>query len=82
MTTASTTATQAELKAARVPLGWRDSCSALLLPLNVCRKQKFYVPWECDHERHTYEKCQYDDYMSRMTQLAKQKREQAEAGDA
>ena len=29
----------------------------LLLPLNVCRKDKMYLPWECDHERHVYEKC-------------------------
>jgi len=29
---------------------------SFLLPLNVCRKQTYYMPWECDHERHTYEK--------------------------
>jgi NADH dehydrogenase (ubiquinone) 1 beta subcomplex subunit 7 len=85
----STTASQEELKAHRVPLGWRDQCSAyvlflcalpepslnqstlcvhvtkslcryvysLLLPLNVCRKDKYYLPWECENERHAYEKC-------------------------
>ena len=29
----------------------------LLLPLNVCRKKNFYLPWECEHERHEYERC-------------------------
>ena len=84
------TASQAELKANRVPLAWRDGCSAfvspaslqtcqlilafrirallnlhtffvdsLLLPLNVCRKGTWYLPWECEHERHAYEKCAY-----------------------
>lgn len=29
---------------------------SLLLPLNVCRKDKYYLPWECENERHAYEK--------------------------
>jgi len=74
----STTASQEELKANRVPLAWRDSCSALLIPLNVCRKKMMYKVWECDHERHIYEKCQYDDYVRRMKELSKQKLAAAE----
>ncbi|KAJ7598926.1 B18 subunit of NADH:ubiquinone oxidoreductase [Mycena floridula] len=69
----STTASQEELKANRVPLGWRDNCSALLIPLNLCRKQNYYLPWECQDQKHVYEKCQYDDYMRRMSALAKRK---------
>ncbi|PSR72865.1 hypothetical protein PHLCEN_2v11232 [Hermanssonia centrifuga] len=69
----STTASQEELKAARVPLGWRDGCSALLLPLNVCRKEKYYLPWECENEKHAYE-----NYIRRMKLLAKQKAAAAE----
>ncbi|KAF9555255.1 hypothetical protein CPC08DRAFT_737431 [Agrocybe pediades] len=72
----STTASQEELKANRVPLGWRDSCSALLIPLNVCRKKNLYKVWECEHERHTYE-----NYVRRMKVLAKHKLEAAEASD-
>ncbi|KAI0693465.1 NADH-ubiquinone oxidoreductase B18 subunit-domain-containing protein [Cytidiella melzeri] len=75
---ASTTASQTELKQHKIPVGWRDQCSALLLPLNVCRKEKMYLPWECDHERHVYEKCQYDDYKRRMKLLSKQKLAAAE----
>ncbi|KAF8740057.1 hypothetical protein AX14_008964 [Amanita brunnescens Koide BX004] len=79
--TNSTAASQAELKANGVPLAWRDGCSALLLPLNVCRKDTWYLPWECDHERHAYEKCQYDDYVRRMQALVKQNRATAETLD-
>ncbi|KAI0773641.1 NADH-ubiquinone oxidoreductase B18 subunit-domain-containing protein [Fomes fomentarius] len=71
--TSSTTASQTELKAAKVPLGWRDQCSSLLIPLNVCRRDKLYLPWECENERHAYEKCQYEDYMRRMKELSKRK---------
>ncbi|KAJ3516898.1 hypothetical protein NLJ89_g833 [Agrocybe chaxingu] len=46
---------------------------SLLIPLNVCRKQNNYKIWECEHERHTYEKCQYDDYVRRMKELSKKK---------
>jgi len=70
---ASTTASQTELKANRVPVGWRDQCSSLLIPLNVCRRKNNYMPWECETERHTYEECQYKDYMRRMKALSKQK---------
>jgi len=70
---ASTTASQTELKAKKVPLGWRDQCSSLLIPLNVCRRDKYYLPWECNDERHAYEECQYKDYMRRMKELSKQK---------
>ncbi|OCF33273.1 NADH dehydrogenase (ubiquinone) 1 beta subcomplex 7 [Kwoniella heveanensis BCC8398] len=54
--TSSTTASQAEMEAARVPLGWRDQCSSLLIPLNVCRHKTLYMPWKCEDERHGYEK--------------------------
>ncbi|KAH8105413.1 NADH-ubiquinone oxidoreductase B18 subunit-domain-containing protein [Cristinia sonorae] len=78
----STTASQTELKNSKIPLAWRDGCSSLLLPLNVCRKDKFYLPWECENERHAYEKCQYDDYVRRMKKLSKLKLEQAEAEES
>lgn len=29
---------------------------SLLIPLNVCRKDKYYLPWECENEKHAYEK--------------------------
>lgn len=33
----------------------------LAIPLNKCRQKNFYLPWKCEDERHTYEKCQYDE---------------------
>ncbi|KAJ7785217.1 NADH-ubiquinone oxidoreductase B18 subunit-domain-containing protein [Mycena maculata] len=74
----STTASQEELKAHRVPVQWRDGCSALVIPLNICRRKSLYMPWECEHERHAYEKCQYDDYIRRMKVAAKLKLAAAE----
>ncbi|RSH92582.1 hypothetical protein EHS25_008027 [Saitozyma podzolica] len=76
---ASTTASQAELNAERVPLGWRDQCSALLIPLNKCRRKELYLPWKCEDERHGYEKCQYDDFIRRGKLLVRQKKASAEA---
>ncbi|ETW84650.1 hypothetical protein HETIRDRAFT_314750 [Heterobasidion irregulare TC 32-1] len=78
----ATTASQEELKTNKVPIAWRDQCSALLIPLNVCRKDKYYLPWECENERHAYEKCQYDDYVRRMKALAKLKQQESEAAAA
>ncbi|PPQ96768.1 hypothetical protein CVT26_006257 [Gymnopilus dilepis] len=69
----STIASQEELKANRVPLAWRDGCSALLIPLNVCRKKNMYKSWECEHERHTYE-----NYVRRMKKLSQLKLAAAE----
>ncbi|WFD35297.1 hypothetical protein MCUN1_002148 [Malassezia cuniculi] len=57
------TASLEECNAAHVPLGYRDSCSALLIPLNKCRRKTLYAPWKCEEERHTYERCQYEEYV-------------------
>ncbi|KAK4057871.1 hypothetical protein OIO90_001090 [Microbotryomycetes sp. JL221] len=59
-------------KQARLPLG-------LLIPLNVCRHENLYATWKCDDFRHAYEKCEYDDYLSRMKALEKQDRQRREA---
>ncbi|PWN53923.1 hypothetical protein IE53DRAFT_383558 [Violaceomyces palustris] len=76
---ANHTATLEEANAARLPLGYRDQCSALLIPLNKCRKQTLYAPWKCEDERHTYEKCQYDDFIKRTKDLSKQRKAAAAA---
>lgn len=58
--------TQEELAAAKVPLGWRDFCAHLLVPLNECRRANFFLPWTCEDEKHVYEKCQYVEYKRRV----------------
>ncbi|KAF9969766.1 hypothetical protein BGZ73_007707 [Actinomortierella ambigua] len=72
------TATHKEMADARLPLGWRDSCSHLLIPLNKCRSETYYLPFKCQDERHEYEKCQYDDYLRRMKLAEEKKRAEAD----
>ena len=64
-------ATEQEMKDAKIPLEWRDNCAHLLIPLNKCRVENYYLPWKCVHERHHYEECQYKSYIQRARQQAK-----------
>ncbi|CAH9085586.1 unnamed protein product [Cuscuta epithymum] len=64
-------ATQEEMVEARVPLAYRDQCAHLLIPLNKCRQAELYLPWKCENERHSYEKCEYELVMERMLQMQK-----------
>ena len=57
--------TQQELYDAKIDLAYRDFCADLLVPLNKCRRATFYMPWNCSHERHEYEKCQHHEYLLR-----------------
>ena len=41
-------ATREEMSAARLPLAYRDSCAHLLIPLNKCRTEQWYLPWRCE----------------------------------
>ena len=50
----------------KVDLAWRDYCAHLLIPLNKCRRDSFYLPWKCGDLRHEYEKCQYFQYKGRL----------------
>eukprot|EP00041_Stephanoeca_diplocostata_P013688 m.241928 g.241928 ORF g.241928 m.241928 type:complete len:79 (-) comp19430_c0_seq4:518-754(-) len=59
-------ATKQQMADAGIPLAWRDSCAAILIPLNECRRKQMFAPWECEHERHAYEVCQYKEYLARM----------------
>ncbi|RZS00002.1 hypothetical protein BHM03_00029659 [Ensete ventricosum] len=64
-------ATQQEMMDNRVPIPYRDQCAHLLIPLNKCRSAEFFLPWKCEAERHTYEKCEYELVMERMLQMQK-----------
>ena len=44
------------MRAARLPISFRDNCAGLLIPLNKCRQANMYMPFRCGHERHEYEK--------------------------
>lgn len=56
---------EAAMAAAKVPLAFRDTCAHLLIPLNKCRRESFWNPNSCGHERHTYEECLYNSYLQR-----------------
>ncbi|KAI7866108.1 B18 subunit of NADH:ubiquinone oxidoreductase [Mucor mucedo] len=69
-------ATQQDMKKSRIPFEYRDYCAQLLIPLNKCRGETFYLPWKCETERHAYEKCQYDDFKRRMKEQQAAKAEE------
>ncbi|KAI0596365.1 NADH-ubiquinone oxidoreductase B18 subunit-domain-containing protein [Biscogniauxia sp. FL1348] len=62
-------ATRAEMREAKLPLAYRDSCAHLLIPLNRCRTETYYLPWKCEDERHSYEKCQYVEFKRRVAKM-------------
>ena len=53
--------TQKEMADAKLPLSGRDYCAHLLIPLLKCRKETYMVPWKCHHEKHLWERCEYDE---------------------
>lgn len=36
------------MREAKLPLAYRDSCASLLIPLNNCRFETYYLPWKCE----------------------------------
>lgn len=40
-------ATREQMSEAKLPLAYRDSCAHLLIPLNRCRFEEYYMPWKC-----------------------------------
>eukprot|EP00013_Stygamoeba_regulata_P006498 CAMPEP_0177640986 /NCGR_PEP_ID=MMETSP0447-20121125/6833_1 /TAXON_ID=0 /ORGANISM="Stygamoeba regulata, Strain BSH-02190019" /LENGTH=81 /DNA_ID=CAMNT_0019143089 /DNA_START=34 /DNA_END=279 /DNA_ORIENTATION=+ len=70
--------TREEMKAARLPQAFRDSCAHILIPLDQCRKDCFWLPWKCTDLRHAYEKCQYEDYLRRVQEKLELQKTQVE----
>ncbi|KAK7947076.1 uncharacterized protein PG986_011397 [Apiospora aurea] len=62
-------ATREEMREAKLPIQYRDSCANLLIPLNRCRQDTYYLPWKCGDERHSYEKCQYEEFKKRVVKM-------------
>merc|ERR1712166_675017 len=72
-----------EMMAERVDPAFRDYCAHMLIPLNQCRRKEWYLPWKCGPERHAYEKCEFDEYMSRMKDnVASQERQRKLEADS
>ncbi|RLN10745.1 hypothetical protein BBJ28_00008896 [Nothophytophthora sp. Chile5] len=55
-----------EMVEAKVPLHYRDTCAGALIPLNECRRETLFLPWKCQELRHAYEKCQYEEWKTRV----------------
>ena len=47
------------LERENIPLEGRDYCAHILVPLQRCRHESFYLPWKCKQERHLYDRCQF-----------------------
>ncbi|KEF57363.1 NADH dehydrogenase (ubiquinone) 1 beta subcomplex 7 [Exophiala aquamarina CBS 119918] len=62
-------ASREAMSEAKLPLAYRDSCAGLLIPLNKCRHDTFFAIWKCENERHTYEKCQYEEFKKRVARM-------------
>ena len=58
--------THEQMKAAKVPLLFRDYCAHILIPLNDCRVKNWYSPFQCTELRHAYEKCEYEEFERRV----------------
>lgn len=41
-------ATREQMRDAKLPIQYRDSCANLLIPLNRCRYEEYYLPWKCE----------------------------------
>jgi len=52
--------------------GRRQGAAGLLIPLNECRRATFFLPWKCQDLRHAYEKCQYEEWKTRVELLKNQ----------
>lgn len=67
-------ATEAEMRALRVPKELRDYCAHLFKDIEECKKVNFPFIRRCEHQMHTYQQCQYDDYILRMKEYERERR--------
>ena len=59
----------------QINVAFRDHCAKKLIELNDCRRENYYLPWSCNHEKHSYEKCQYKECVHRSPMLNGKPRE-------
>ncbi|XP_017771830.1 PREDICTED: NADH dehydrogenase [ubiquinone] 1 beta subcomplex subunit 7-like [Nicrophorus vespilloides] len=67
-------ATKAEMESAKIPLQNRDYCVDELLRFKACRKDVWPFAVQCEHEKHAYLNCQYEDYVIRMKEYERERR--------
>eukprot|EP00914_Ancora_sagittata_P023148 GHVO01045867.1.p1 GENE.GHVO01045867.1~~GHVO01045867.1.p1 ORF type:complete len:152 (+),score=23.75 GHVO01045867.1:61-456(+) len=64
----------AEMEAAGIAHEHRDYCAHLLIDFYKCRKDKWPMAALCNHERHTWDQCQADDFHMRMREFERERR--------
>ncbi|KAJ8972543.1 hypothetical protein NQ314_000130 [Rhamnusium bicolor] len=67
-------ATEEEMISAKLPREDRDYCAHHLLKFRACRKDNWPFPVLCEHEKHVYLNCKYDDYLLRMKEYERERR--------
>ncbi|XP_065173393.1 NADH dehydrogenase [ubiquinone] 1 beta subcomplex subunit 7-like [Atheta coriaria] len=66
--------TEQEMYSAKIPLNDRDYCIDQLMVFRACRKDNWPFAVNCEHEKHVYLNCQYDDYVNRMKEYERERR--------
>ena len=65
-------ATEDEMVKAKVPLKHRDYCAHYYINFLKCNRDRGALDfWACDHEKHDWEHCQYDDFVMRLGSVCK-----------
>ena len=45
-----------------IPVASRDECAHVLVKLQACRTETFYLPWKCVEKRNAYLRCEEKEY--------------------
>lgn len=54
-------ATEEQMRSAKLKLNERDYCAHLLLKFRGCRREHWPFVVKCEHEKHEYLNCQYEE---------------------
>lgn len=66
--------TPAQMDTAHIPMNQRDYCADKLIDFKVCVRKNFPLNWRCSHERHAYQKCEYQDTILRIKEFERERR--------
>ncbi|XP_074059738.1 NADH dehydrogenase [ubiquinone] 1 beta subcomplex subunit 7 [Macrotis lagotis] len=67
-------ATQQEMSDAQLTLEQRDYCAHHLIRFLKCKRDSFPNFLACGHEKHIWDLCQHQDYVSRMKEFERERR--------
>lgn len=54
-------ATPEQMESAKLEVADRDYCAHLLISYNACRKEVWPWVYQCHHEKHEYQQCEYEE---------------------